>query len=91
MLRYATVWFPFRFAQVVSGIVRAALVATMVLATTLPSQAQVEQRDEIDPWEGYNRWMFNFNDGADRLIIKPVARGYDFIMPEVAPKRKQIA
>ena len=62
---------------------RAALVATIVLATTLPSQAQVERRDEIDPWEGYNRWMFNFNDGADRMIIKPVARGYDFIMPEV--------
>ena len=28
--------------------------------------------------------MFKFNDGADRLIIKPVARGYDFITPEVA-------
>jgi phospholipid-binding lipoprotein MlaA len=88
MLRYATVWFPFRFTQVVTGTVRAALVATIVLATvlatTLPSQAQINQRDEIDPWEGYNRWMFNFNDGADRMIIKPVARGYDFIMPEVA-------
>ena len=84
MLRYATVWFPSWFAQVACGTVRSALVASLVLAAALPSQAQVDQSDELDPWEGYNRWMFNFNDGADRLIIKPVARGYDFIMPEVA-------
>ena len=45
----------------------------------LPSaQAQAE----LDPWEGYNRWVFEFNDDADRLIIRPVARGYDAVMPE---------
>ena len=84
MLRYATVWFPFRFALIARTLARAALVATVLLATPLPGQAQSDPSNEIDPWEGYNRWMFNFNDGADRLVIKPVARGYDFIMPEVA-------
>ncbi|MEK9995588.1 MAG: MlaA family lipoprotein, partial [Halieaceae bacterium] len=84
MLRYATVWFPFRFALIARTLARAALLATVLLAIPLPGQAQSDSTNEIDPWEGYNRWMFNFNDGADRLVIKPVARGYDFIMPEVA-------
>ena len=84
MLRYATVWFPFRFALIARTLARAAVVATVLLAMPLPGQAQSDPSSEIDPWEGYNRWMFNFNDGADRLVIKPVARGYDFIMPEVA-------
>jgi phospholipid-binding lipoprotein MlaA len=42
----------------------------------------VQAQDEMDPWEGYNRWMFEFNDASDRILIKPVARGYDAIMPE---------
>ena len=68
MLRYATVWFPFRFALIARTLARAALVATVLLAVPLPGQAQSDQGNEIDPWEGYNRWMFNFNDGADRLV-----------------------
>ena len=37
-----------------------------------------------DPLESYNRAMFNFNDGVDKAIIKPVASGYKKVMPEVA-------
>jgi len=37
-----------------------------------------------DPLESYNRAMFNFNDGVDKAIIKPVASGYKSVMPEVA-------
>jgi len=49
----------------------------------LPSaQAQTE----LDPWEGYNRWMYNANDGLDRYIVRPVAKGYDAIMPEAGRK-----
>ena len=49
----------------------------------LPSaQAQAE----LDPWEGYNRWMYNANDGLDRYIVRPVAKGYDAIMPEAGRK-----
>ena len=53
----------------------------MALALMVPVvEAQTQQ--EIDPWEGYNRWMFDFNGDTDRLIIRPVAKGYDAIMPE---------
>ena len=34
-----------------------------------------------DPWEGFNRSMFSFNEGLDRAVIKPVAKGYEAIVP----------
>ena len=55
---------------------RALLIGLALCATAAQAQQQA------DPWEGYNRWVFEFNDDADRLIIRPVARGYDAVMPE---------
>lgn len=37
-----------------------------------------------DPWEGFNRSIFAFNLTVDRWFLKPVAKGYDFVMPDVA-------
>jgi len=38
--------------------------------------------DEIyDPWESFNRSIFEFNDTLDVHVAEPVARGYDEIMP----------
>lgn len=34
-----------------------------------------------DPVEGFNRAMFAFNEGLDAAIIKPVAKGYDAVLP----------
>lgn len=34
-----------------------------------------------DPIEGFNRAMYAFNDGLDRAVIKPVAKGYDAVLP----------
>jgi len=39
-----------------------------------------------DPFESYNRSIFAFNEAADKYAIKPVAQGYDFIMPDFASK-----
>lgn len=35
-----------------------------------------------DPAEGFNRAMFAFNEGLDAAIIKPVAQGYDAVLPD---------
>lgn len=35
-----------------------------------------------DPWEGFNRSMFSFNEGLDKAVIKPVAQGYDAVAPD---------
>ncbi len=34
-----------------------------------------------DPYEKFNRAVFQFNDGLDRALLKPVAKGYRFIAP----------
>ncbi|MCB0323229.1 MAG: VacJ family lipoprotein [Bdellovibrionales bacterium] len=34
-----------------------------------------------DPWEGFNRGVFTFNDTVDVYLLEPIAKGYDFIMP----------
>jgi phospholipid-binding lipoprotein MlaA len=34
-----------------------------------------------DPWESFNRGVFDFNQTADQWVIKPVATGYAEIMP----------
>lgn len=39
-----------------------------------------------DPLERYNRSMFAFNEAIDKAAIKPLAKGYDFIMPSFASK-----
>jgi phospholipid-binding lipoprotein MlaA len=38
--------------------------------------------DDRDPWEGFNRAMFTFNDHVDRWVLEPVAKGYDVITPD---------
>ena len=37
-----------------------------------------------DPWERVNRGTFAFNEAADRWVIEPVAKGWDFVVPELA-------
>jgi len=37
--------------------------------------------DPRDPWEPLNRTTFEFNDAADRAILKPLAEGYVAIVP----------
>ncbi|HEY8516366.1 MAG TPA: VacJ family lipoprotein [Candidatus Binatia bacterium] len=34
-----------------------------------------------DPWEPFNRTMFDFNEDLDHYVLKPVATGWDYVMP----------
>jgi len=38
--------------------------------------------EEYDPWEPFNEKMFSFNYKLDRYVLKPVAKGYNFVMPD---------
>lgn len=43
--------------------------------------------DEVyDPWESYNRAVFDFNNTMDEYVAEPVARGYDYILPGFVKK-----
>lgn len=39
-----------------------------------------------DPFESFNRSMFNFNEGVDKYAFKPAAKGYNYVMPDIASK-----
>lgn len=60
--------------------------ATSEDAAELPDAASVLERPQRDPdpWIGMNRSLWNFNDGLDRLILRPIARGYRAITPDLA-------
>lgn len=55
----------------------------LILALFLGACASTGPNGEpnVDPLEGVNRAVFSFNDGLDRVILKPVAKGYRFITP----------
>jgi len=38
--------------------------------------------EEYDPWEPLNVKFFEFNRQFDRFLLKPVARGYNFLLPD---------
>ncbi|UVE19732.1 VacJ family lipoprotein [Pseudomonas sp. LS44] len=40
------------------------------------------QAAEEDPWEGFNRAIFRFNDTLDTYALKPLAQGYQTITPQ---------
>ena len=60
-----------------SGPVDAALRGT---PDPVPPDPDVE---EYDPWEKFNEKMFTFNYNLDKYVLKPVAKGYNVVMPDM--------
>ena len=46
---------------------------------SLPGEGQTR----IDPWETYNRQVFEFNEVVDRVAIKPIAKTYQAVLPSL--------
>jgi len=44
----------------------------------------MESIQEQDPWEPFNEKMFWFNRQVDRFLQKPIATGYDWVLPDPA-------
>ena len=59
---------------------RTASLVIALLAALCAAPAGAQEDD--DPWEGFNRAMFSLNDGLDRWVLEPVAKGYDFVTPD---------
>ena len=56
--------------------------AMLVMLAGCAGRVAVEDRHPDDPWEGFNRGVFAFNDTLDRAVLKPVARGYRWATPQ---------
>lgn len=65
---------PKRFTQIVTGFV--------LLATLSACASRQPARLDHDPLEPFNRKVFWFNDKADVYVLEPVAKGWDFIVPD---------
>jgi len=69
-----------------STIYKVALVLLLGSALCLGGCATGDYRDPRDPLEPLNRVTYSFNDMLDRAVIKPLAQGYEYIMPAPANK-----
>ncbi len=65
---------------------RSCVVLLVLLLSACATQPTTMTDPERDPWESYNRKIHAFNMGLDKAILRPVAKGYDYIMPD-APQR----
>jgi phospholipid-binding lipoprotein MlaA len=70
-----------RFART-KTVLRLALQGTLcAFLVALPALSRAADA-VYDPWEGFNRRVFAFNEGLDRWALKPVAKGYQAITPD---------
>lgn len=65
--------------------------STMLLLTALvllsgcasvPAGGKASAPIPADPWEGWNRKVYGFNDKVDEVVLKPVATAYRDVVPE---------
>ncbi len=57
-------------------------IGRLVLLTCLGCLPVLAQAAEEDPWEGFNRAIFRFNDTLDTYALKPLAKGYQAVTPQ---------
>jgi phospholipid-binding lipoprotein MlaA len=61
------------------ALVIAAAAVLAVGCATLPPDAG---NNPVDPWEPFNRNVWEVNEALDRALIKPFAQGYEFVVPQ---------
>ncbi|MBC8119498.1 MAG: VacJ family lipoprotein, partial [Burkholderiaceae bacterium] len=58
------------------------IVLLLIAVTAISGCATVPAdsgNDPRDPLESFNRQVFEFNDGFDRVFLKPVAQAYEYL------------
>ncbi len=68
----------------VSPSTRAVFLGSIALVlAVLQGCAMSPNANPRDPWEPFNRSVYNFNEGLDQAVIKPVATGYQNVTPKI--------
>ena len=65
--------------------------ATVFLTASCASATNIDKHDSEDPFESFNRAMFEFNMQLDKYILKPVAEGYRAITTPAVRERVRSA
>jgi phospholipid-binding lipoprotein MlaA len=58
------------------------LLAVVALSACSTLGAKSEGQ-KLDPWEGWNRKVFSFNEGLDTTVLKPAATAYSKFVPQL--------
>lgn len=70
-----------KIKKTLSGMLIGATVTLSGCASTGGVEQQVEA-NPVDPYEGFNRKMYAFNDGVDDYVAKPISDAYKFVTPQ---------
>jgi phospholipid-binding lipoprotein MlaA len=54
----------------------------VALLVPLIGCSTVQAPSPQDPWEGFNRSVYTFNDKLDRAVLRPIATGYTKVVPQ---------
>lgn len=52
----------------------------------LPWEIDEAEAEDTDPYESFNRKVYKFNTAIDRAILKPLAKGYDRLLPDTVQR-----
>ncbi|MDQ6684320.1 MAG: VacJ family lipoprotein [Pseudomonadota bacterium] len=69
--------------HLIRAVVAAWLLASLAGCSTI-RDARAGPGQRLDPWESWNRKVFNFNSDVDRAVLKPVATVYSDVIPQTA-------
>jgi phospholipid-binding lipoprotein MlaA len=58
----------------------------LVIAVMLLSGCAATGSNPADPWEGWNRKVYDINTSVDNAVTKPLAKGYKAVTPDVVEK-----
>lgn len=68
------------------AVIRGLAAALSLVVLSGCASTAVQEANPDDPWEGFNRRVFAFNEVVDRYALKPVAQGYDYVTPDPVQK-----
>ncbi len=85
MIESCVSWRSWRAVMRVASLV---VLAAAASACTTIDQARGGPGQRLDPWEKWNRKVFNFNEGVDKAVLKPVATAYTNVVPQ--PMRRGV-
>lgn len=72
---------PPRWGAITRGGKQAVLALSLAVAATGCATTGEQERNP-DPLESVNRKIYAFNDVADRYVVRPVAKGYNTVLPQ---------
>lgn len=75
------------FSARLEGLWRLSRTGLCALALTACATNPTMEGDVYDPLEPVNRAVFTFNEAVDTVLLRPVARGYTYIVPDYGRQR----